>query len=91
MANAVLDVIQSQHLQKHAAEVGSALLSGLQRLCSKYPFVGSARGVGLMVGLEILHPLTSEQKADVTCPLRVPWPSAASRLVYAMKDRGFLL
>jgi 4-aminobutyrate aminotransferase-like enzyme len=87
----VLDAIQADKLQAHAAEVGAALLAGFARLAESHACVGSARGVGLMVGLEILHPLTPQQKADAGCPLRLPWPAAASAVVYAMKDRGFLL
>ena len=67
------------------------LLEGFRRLYEKYPFIGSVRGVGLMVGLEVLHPLTAQQREDASCRLRVPWPSAASKIVYAMKDRHFLL
>lgn len=91
VANAVLDVIQGEGLQAHAAEVGAVLLDGFARLAGRHDCVGSARGVGLMVGLEILHPLTPEQKADAGCALRLPWTSAASAVVYAMKERGFLL
>lgn len=91
VANAVLDSIQARGLQAHAADVGGVLLAGFGALCERFPFVGSSRGVGLMVGLEIVHPLTPQQKVDPLCALRVPWTAAASDLVYAMKDRGFLL
>lgn len=49
------------------------------------------RGTGLMVGLEVLHPLSEAQRADVRCGLRVPWGDAAGRIVYAMRAGGILL
>ena len=47
--------------------------------------------MGLMVGLEILHPLTAAERADVHCSTRRPWEAAASAIVYAMRARRILL
>lgn len=91
VANAVLDVVLAEGLQAHAAAVGAALLAGFRRLYDRFAFVGSVRGVGLMVGLEVLRPLTPAQRADVHCADRTPWPAGASAIVYALRARRVLL
>ena len=60
------------------------LLDGFRRLAAAHACVGSARGVGLMVGLEILR---APRAADA----RPPWPEAAAAVVYAMRARRILL
>lgn len=84
IALSVLDVIEKEKLQAHAAVVGKALLDGFNtRLYPKHTFIGSVRGVGMMVGLEII-----KDRADEA---RVPWTEAASAIVYAMRKRRILL
>jgi 4-aminobutyrate aminotransferase-like enzyme len=83
-AAAVLDVLQADGLQARAAATGRVLLDGFRRLAAAHACVGSARGVGLMVGLEILR---APRAADA----RPPWPEAASAVVYAMRARRILL
>jgi 4-aminobutyrate aminotransferase-like enzyme len=83
VALAVLEAIQTDRLQENAAAVGKVLLEGFGRLHARFPFIGSVRGMGLMVGLEILH--------DAADPKRVPWTEAASAIVYAMRRRRILL
>jgi alanine-glyoxylate transaminase/(R)-3-amino-2-methylpropionate-pyruvate transaminase len=51
---AVLDVIDEDGLQENARKVGSRLLQGLRRLRERHPLVGEARGLGLMLGLELV-------------------------------------
>jgi alanine-glyoxylate transaminase/(R)-3-amino-2-methylpropionate-pyruvate transaminase len=51
---AVLEVIDEEGLQQNAREVGGRLLRGLRRLQDQYPLVGEARGMGLMLGLELI-------------------------------------
>lgn len=89
VALAVLDTIQSQRLQDHAAAVGAVLRAGFERLHARFRgLIGSVRGVGLMQGLEILRPGFSD--ADPMAR-REPWPEAASAIVYAMRARRILL
>lgn len=81
-ALAVMDVIEKEGLQAHAAHVGKVLLAGFQRLHAKYPvLVGSVRGIGLMVGMEFVHDAVK----------RTPWADGASAVVYAMRKRRILL
>ena len=71
--------------------MGAWLLDGFSRLYDKYNFIGSVRGTGFMLGLEILHPLTPSQRSDVHCRERKPWSDAAKSIVYAMRARRTLL
>ena len=51
---AVLDVIDRDGLQENAKRVGGRLLRGLRRLEERHPLVGGVRGLGLMLGLELV-------------------------------------
>lgn len=83
-AIAVLDVLEADGLQARASTTGAALLAGFEILAKRYPCIGSVRGVGLMVGLEILR---TPRVGDA----RPPWTVAASAVVYAMRARRILL
>ncbi len=78
---AVLDVVQEERLQEHAAEVGGALIDALRLLAGRHPLVGDVRGSGLFLGVELvkdrgtLEPATGE----------------ASDVVNRMRERGILL
>jgi len=82
-ALATLDVLQRDGLQERAAATGAVLLSGFAALQEQHDCIGSVRGVGLMLGLEMLH-----SRADAA---RRPWPEAAAAVVYAMRARRILL
>ncbi|MGB6648057.1 MAG: aminotransferase class III-fold pyridoxal phosphate-dependent enzyme, partial [Bacteroidota bacterium] len=47
VGNAVLQVIETEKLQKNAANVGEHLKEGLQRLKEKHVLIGDVRGMGL--------------------------------------------
>jgi 4-aminobutyrate aminotransferase-like enzyme len=54
VADAVLDVIESENLQQHAKEVGDFLLQALRHLQKQFDCVGDVRGHGLFIGIEIV-------------------------------------
>lgn len=56
----VLDIIDDEGLQENALAVGGALIAGLKTLEAKYDCVGDVRGMGLFLGLELIHPDGSE-------------------------------
>lgn len=56
-AQAVLKVIQEEHLQEHCKDVGAKLLTALKEVQKKHPdSVGDVRGAGLFIGFEIVKP-----------------------------------
>jgi len=54
IGHAVLDIIEDEGLQKHAAEVGAYAVERCEKELMKYPFVGNVRGYGLFFGIEIV-------------------------------------
>lgn len=54
IGNAVLDVIEEEHLQDHAKEVGDYLVNLLKHLQYKYSEIADVRGCGLFLGVELL-------------------------------------
>ncbi|MBA0048112.1 aspartate aminotransferase family protein [Mycobacterium sp. NPDC050853] len=80
-ASAVLDVIEDEKLQLHAAEVGAALRSELRSLALQHVELGDIRGTGLYTGVEIvLDPVS-----------RTPDRAGARRIVNALRERRVLI
>jgi 4-aminobutyrate aminotransferase / (S)-3-amino-2-methylpropionate transaminase / 5-aminovalerate transaminase len=66
-ALATVETIRDEGLVEHAAHVGARLLVGLRALQEKYAFIGDVRGVGLMIGLDLVADrITKEPLARAT-------------------------
>jgi diaminobutyrate-2-oxoglutarate transaminase len=52
---ATLEVIERDGLVSHAAQLGGWLRRHLERLRERFPVIGNVRGLGLMLGLEIVE------------------------------------
>ena len=77
-------VIDDEGLVANAATVGTHLLHRCRALAAHHPLVGDVRGLGLMVGLELI---------DGTAPggTRFTGGDAASRVLAAAVEAGLLL
>lgn len=51
-ANAVLDIIEGEGLQKNAEDTGNYYLESLNQLAAHYSIIGDVRGSGLFIGIE---------------------------------------
>jgi adenosylmethionine-8-amino-7-oxononanoate aminotransferase len=81
---AVLRILREDHLVEAATVKGRQLQAALAAQLGDHPAVGDVRGIGLMVGVELVADRAS----------REPFPRAAKlteRVVAAARDRGLLL
>jgi len=53
-ALATLDVVESEGLVARAAELGDHLAAALREVAAQRPVIGDVRGLGLMVGVELV-------------------------------------
>lgn len=56
----VLDIVDDEGLQDNARVIGAQLMDGLKALGDKHACIGDVRGMGLFLGVELIHPDGSE-------------------------------
>ena len=78
---ATLDVLAAEHLPENAARVGEHLRGGLLELAATHPSIGDVRGLGLMIGTELVEDRRT----------KAPSPQAAARLAYRCFELGLLV
>jgi len=66
-ALAVLDIMKEENLPEHARATGEYLLSRLNSLWNKYNFIGDVRGMGLVIGIEIVKDNRGKVPAADVC------------------------
>jgi 4-aminobutyrate aminotransferase len=66
-ASATIDCVLGDRLWENAARTGDRLLHGLKELQQRYDMIGDVRGVGLMIGVEIVKDKDSKEPAQKEC------------------------
>lgn len=64
---AVLEVIEEEGLQANALAMGDRILTGLRKLQKKHPAIGEVRGLGLMIGVDLVTDRESKQPDKARC------------------------
>ncbi len=60
-----LEIIEDERLVENAARVGAYALGRLEELQAKHPLIGDVRGLGLLLGIELVRdPATKEPATD---------------------------
>jgi len=77
---ATLEVIRDENLLANSRQMGDRLKRGVKRLQSRYPIIGDVRGVGLMVGMELIMPGKDKK----------PNPRAVTRVLESAFERGLI-
>ncbi|MEN9600758.1 MAG: hypothetical protein RIS56_364 [Verrucomicrobiota bacterium] len=64
---AVLEVIEREKLQANSLRMGHHLKDGLTRLAEKHAVIGDVRGLGLMLGVELVKDRQTKEPAKEEC------------------------
>ncbi len=78
---ATLEVIDEEGIQQNAREVGGDLKQQLLALADKHPLIGEVRGLGLMLGIELVRDRHTKEPAT----------TEAADVLEKAKQRGLLL
>src|SRR5712672_2892763 len=78
---ATLEVIDSENIQQNALRVGGHLKERLLELQERQPLIGEVRGMGLMLGVELVRDRQS----------REPATTEAADVLELCKERGLLV
>ena len=80
-AVAVIDVLLEEKLHEKAKELGDYFIKGLNDLAKRHKVIGDVRGIGLMIGVELVK--DQEKKTPAT--------EEALKVREEMRKRGFLI
>lgn len=78
---AVLKVVEEEKLRENATILGRTLLDGLQDLAKAHPLIGDVRGMGLIIGIELVRDRAT----------REPAAREAARLAYRCFELGLIV
>lgn len=75
---ATIETIQREKLVENARSVGEYALARLSRLMDRHQVIGDVRGIGLLLGVELVRDRATKERAD----------AEAERVMYAALSRG---
>ncbi len=78
---ATLEVIDAEHIQQNALKVGGHLKTRLLELQDRHAVIGEVRGMGLMLGVELVRDRHTKEPAN----------TEAARVLEMCRERGLLL
>jgi alanine-glyoxylate transaminase/(R)-3-amino-2-methylpropionate-pyruvate transaminase len=79
--HAVLEVIEREKLQANSLKIGAYLKAGFDKLAAKHSLIGDIRGLGLMLGVELVKDRKTKEPAKEEC----------AAVFEACKDMGLLI
>ena len=79
--HAVLDILNEENLLDNAVKRGEQFLNGLKQLALTHREIGDIRGLGLMIGIELVKDRNS----------REPYPECAKKLQAELRKRQVLV
>ncbi|MFF5444309.1 diaminobutyrate--2-oxoglutarate transaminase family protein [Streptomyces sp. NPDC012888] len=79
---ATLAYVRQNRLAERAAELGERMLAALHGLATAHPCVGDVRGRGLMIGIELVDPESTDRTAD---------PALAAAVRQECLERGLIV
>jgi L-2,4-diaminobutyrate transaminase len=82
-ANAVLDIVESEHLSERARTVGAYFQKRLYETFAPLEIVGEVRGVGLLAAVEFVADSKAKRRFD-------PLLKVGARISKAARDRGLI-
>ena len=77
-ALATIEYIEKERLVERSAQLGEKALKHLQELADRYSLIGDVRGIGLLLGVELVKDRTTKE----------PAVKAAEQILYAALARG---
>jgi alanine-glyoxylate transaminase/(R)-3-amino-2-methylpropionate-pyruvate transaminase len=78
---ATLEVIDEEGIQENALKVGQFLKAGFESLQQRHAIIGDVRGMGLMLGVELVRDRVTKEPANTEC----------AEVLELARDRGLLL
>ncbi len=78
---ATLDVIDAENIQQNAKAIGGHLKNRLHELQEKHKIIGEVRGLGLMLGVELVRDRKTKEPAN----------TETAKILELCKDRGLLI
>jgi len=79
--HAVLNILEDEKLSDNAKERGQQFVAGLQRLADRHPCIGDVRGIGLMIGVELVKDRNSKE----------PDPALTKAFQSELRKRGVMV